>query len=194
MKYDDIELELQWFRIEDILALTLIKYLPKRGGQVLAPVSGLVLDFKQNKQLALWKVKDLAFEALDDEELEEFRQGYLVTIPGHEARSINRPCEYLCAELAKVYPRQLVHLKQALQRTITVAKSATAYYGQRPGYTDHIASIRYAGPRLDPNERIIIVDDVLTRGETSRACRDILRKATGCTDVLGLFVARTTYQ
>ncbi|HEU5375281.1 MAG TPA: hypothetical protein VFV38_07570 [Ktedonobacteraceae bacterium] len=188
--YDDVELEPQWF--EDIHSLTLIKYPPKRKG--ITPAYQFVIHFKNNNSWALRKARDLVLEVLNYDDVEEFRRGYLVTIPGHEAGSINRPCEYLCAEMAKAYPRQLVHLRQALQRTITVAKSATAYYGQRPTYTDHFRSIRYAGPQLDSNERIIMVDDVLTRGETSRACRDILRKATGCTDVQGLFVARTTYQ
>lgn len=189
MKYDDVELDMQWF--DDCNALTLIKYFPKVYTET---TTKLILDFKENQHFALRKVRNLALEALRDyEDLEEFHRGYLVALPSHTAGCANKPCEYLCAELARAYPQQLIHLPQALQRVHSVEKSATAPSGQRPTYTDHITTISYTSrQRIHPRARIIMVDDVLTRGETSRACRDILKKATGCTDVLGFFVARTT--
>lgn len=186
--YDDVELEPLW--IEDDL-LALIKYIPGSRN----PAYKLVLDFKQNQPHALKKVRSLAIETLRGYQgLEKFCRGYLVSLPSHSAGSINEPCEYLCAELAKAYPRQLVHLKQALRRSTAVRKSATAPHGLRPTYDSHLASIQYIyRKQIDSNERIIMVDDVFTRGATSSACRDILMRDTGCTDVLGLFVARTMH-
>jgi hypothetical protein len=190
--YDDVSLEgMEWF--QDILSFTLIKYFPRKGNSPDIPSSTkLVWGFKDNLPLALSKVRDLAFEALRDyEDFEEFRWGYLVVLPSHSAGSINMPCEYLCAELARAYPGQLVHLKQALRRTTTVERSATAPAGQRPTYIEHKNSIVYDGPKVSSGAKIIMVDDVLTRGETSNACRDILKRATGCKDVRGFFVAKT---
>ena len=189
MKYDDVKLDVLWFPHDR--HLTLIQYTSRTR----TPETKLIWDFKENQLPALRKVCNLAFQVLRDYEgLEMFRSGYLVAIPGHAAGGINAPCEYLCAALARAFPHQLVHLKQALERVVEVKKSSKVPPRARPTYADHIRSIRYAGPQINPHERIIMVDDVLTRGETSRACRDILMKATGCTDVLGLFVGKTLYQ
>jgi len=38
-----------------------------------------------------------------------------------------------------------------------------------------------------------MLDDVFTTSETARACRDILKKHSGCRGVIGLFVGRTDY-
>lgn len=191
MKYDDIDLTLQIFSHAYYDSVSLIRYFPQIKGQSLASESKLLLDFKGNKPLAREKVKDLALEALNDEEdLEEFCQGYLIALPSHAARSINEPCEYLCAELARAFP-QLVHIRQGLKRVMNVEKSATAAPGERPNYNTHINSIVYAGQRIDPRMKMIMVDDVFTRGAISRACHDILKQATGCKDVRGFFVAKT---
>lgn len=190
MKYDDIELDMQWF--PQILSLALIKYFP--GMYTFSPTK-LVLDFKENQPLALRKVRNLALEALRDyDDLEEFRSGYLMALPSHDPNKVNAPCEQLCAELASAFPHQLVHLEQVLRRVSKVEKSATAPSGKRPTYAHHVRSIVYAGPQINSTERIIMVDDVLTLEATSRACRDILKQATSCKDVQGFFVAKTTYQ
>ena len=187
--YEDVELDVTWIPRDRYL--TLIQY-TQYNRRIYSPGTKLILDFKQYQTRALKKVRDLTLQVLRDYEgMEEFRYGYLVALPGHKAGSVNAPCEWLCAELARAFPRRLVHLKQALRRVTDVEKSATAPPGRRPTSADHIQSIRYVGQQTNPNVRIIMVDDVLTRGETARACRAILRNATGCTDVRGLFVART---
>jgi len=187
--YEDVKLDVTWVPRDRYL--TLIQY-TQYNRRTRPPGTILILDFKQYQTRALKKVRDLTLQVLRDYEgMEEFRSGYLVALPGHKAGSVNAPCEWLCAELARAFPRRLVHLKQALRRVTDVEKSATAPPGRRPTSADHIRSIRYVGQQTNPNVRIIMVDDVLTRGETARACRAILRNATGCTNVRGLFVART---
>ena len=47
---------------------------------------------------------------------------------------------------------------------------------------------------VTPNETIIMVDDILTRGATSDACRDILQQETGCKRVIGLFIRKDSVQ
>lgn len=186
MKYDDVTLDICMVR--DSLSLALMRYIPRSYG---SSSTKLVLDFKENQPLALAKVRDLALAALGGyREPGEFRQGCLVALPPHTAHGVNAPCEYLCAELARAFPG-LVHLKGAFQRMSCVEKSATAPPGKRPTFTDHVRSIRYNGPHIDCHRRVIMVDDVLTRGELARACRGILRHATSCKDVRGFFVAKT---
>jgi hypothetical protein len=188
MKYDSVNLDrdVQWF--QNLLSLALIRYIPQA---YTSSSTKLILDFKEHQVLAREKVRDLALEALREHaELKAFRRGYLVALPAHEKGSINAPCEYLCAELAQAFPDQLWHLGWALRRTTSVAKSATAPPGARPTFADHYQSIRYAGPPIDCREQIIMVDAVLTRGATSRACYDILRQATGCKNVRGFLWQR----
>jgi len=40
---------------------------------------------------------------------------------------------------------------------------------------------------------ILMLDDVFTTSETARACRDILKKRSGCRGVIGLFVGTIDY-
>jgi predicted amidophosphoribosyltransferase len=55
-----------------------------------------------------------------------------------------------------------------LVRQTAVSKSATAGAGQRPGPQEHYDSLGLdpRQPLLSPNERLVIVDDVVTRGAT----------------------------
>jgi predicted amidophosphoribosyltransferase len=174
----------------------LLKYRPSYAGGCGAAFR-LVLDFKRNEDQAVKIAIDLfrpLIESLGKWLLEEekIQKAYLVSIPSSKQGQSNIPCERVCAALAKRYP-WLEHLPNALVRTKSVQKSATAPRGQRPEYGDHRKTIEYRGPRdIEPGATLIMVDDVLTRGSTSGACRDILNEALGCEQVLGLFLGRTS--
>jgi predicted amidophosphoribosyltransferase len=186
MDYTDVELDLQWWPGN----FSLLRYPPVRRAN---KSTYLILDFKESKPLALEKVRHLAIQAFREIEgdLSRYTYRYLVALPRSKQDDLNGPCEYICSALAAKFSG-LVHLKGALQRVVTVTKSATASPGERPNYDTHLSTIEYVGPSpLHPNSVIIMVDDVYTRGETSRACRDILRAATHCKDVLGCFIGRT---
>lgn len=175
-------------------SLFLYEYIPWRSSRR-NEITNLILDFKKNNVAAVVQIQmDMirAFYSLVPYLRDSLCCRYIVSIPSSREGIQNTPCEEVCVALAAVFP-WLSHLPGALQRVITVQKSSQAEPGLRPIYTTHLNSIRYAGPSLNAAEQtIIMVDDVITRGETSKACRDILKQATHCNRVLGLFVGKTT--
>lgn len=152
----------------------------------------LILDFKENRDEAVALGVQIVTEVLT--EREEFFRGeedevYLVVIPSHSAGRPNVAGERLCSKVAGQV-RWVHYVPHALRRVTTVTKSATAPPGQRPGYLEHKRSIIYSGP-TSLGKRVIMFDDVYTRGDTASACRDILRENAGCQVVFGLFLGRT---
>ncbi len=141
------------------------------------------------------KITIAAFSQAEDD-LRDWGCYYIVAIPPSNAETTNAPCEAVCAALADHFD-WLTYLPGALKRVTTVPKSATAGKEGRPRttYEEHVNSIRYVGPSIVArNQSIIMVDDVLTLGATSQACRTILTQATGCKQVLGFFIGRTREQ
>lgn len=56
----------------------------------------------------------------------------------------------------------------ALERTVAVPKASQAAWGERPGVAKHYDSLR-AHARVDVGERILLVDDVVTKGTQALA-------------------------
>jgi predicted amidophosphoribosyltransferase len=175
-------------------SLFLYEYIPWRSSRR-NEITNLILEFKKNNADAVVQIQmDMikAFYSLVPYLRDNLCCRYIVSIPSSREGFQNTPCEEVCIALAAVFP-WLTHLPGALQRIITVQKSSQAEPGSRPTYTTHLNSIRYTGPSLHTiGQTIIMVDDVITRGETSKACRDILKQATHCNRVLGLFVGKTS--
>jgi len=118
---------------------------------------------------------------------------YIVSAPRHVVGGF-APGEAICAQLAAGLPG-LEHLPGALVRT-TETPSAYQSGADRLGVAAHLETIRYVGPPLNQVHPfgIILFDDVHTSGATSAACELVLRLATGCDTVLGLFLSRTGAQ
>lgn len=170
-----------------------LKYFSKRSG-LSNPVTSLILRFKENDEAAVTTVIKLmttGFEKIEVTLRDERLCRYIVSIPSSTKESSNVPCERVCMALAKKFD-WLTHMPDALVRIENVQKSAFAAPGERPDYEEHMRTIEYKGSPLHlTKESFIILDDVKTRGETSRACREILVKATGCKAVIGVFLGRT---
>jgi predicted amidophosphoribosyltransferase len=170
-----------------------LKYHPFRSS-AFNDTSRLILDFKENKDDAVKVVIQLLTEAVASLEVElrdKRASRYIVSIPSSVTGKTNTPCERVCAALAGRFA-WLAHIPKALVRTKSVQKSARAAAGGRPDYAAHLETITYKGPKLTlRSETIVMFDDVITRGETSRACRDILKAATGSTRVTGIYLAKT---
>lgn len=197
MKYNNVNLDTYWNDdgSNEEGDLSLLEYPPLSQGNP-SQATSLLLDFKEEQPLALEKVKDLALEAFQIAENDIFTYNpcFIVSIPSSSSEHLNVPCEYICKVLATHFPR-LTHLRGALKRIETVPKSAIARPGERPDYDVHKRTIRYNGPTLNiPKSSVIMVDDIVTRRETSRACRDILKQATHCKSVLGFFIGRTRWR
>jgi len=169
---------------------SVLPYRSKRSGKA-DQTSQFVLAFKEGVESAV----QIAIQVVGDE-LEK-KQGrllsdisHIVCAPPHKKGFASASSEFFCEQVAKRF--SLTHMPRALERTKSVPKAAYAPPGQRPTYGDHLDSIRYAGPAIALSGRgILLFDDVLTSGDTSDACRDILIAATRCKVVVGLFLART---
>ncbi len=170
----------------------LLAYPPKRK---MNDVSKLIWDLKENQPQAIAMVISLlvpVFKKWEAQLRDVDRCRYIISIPGHEKGKINLGCEAIAGELTSRFT-WLKHFPDALRRTRTVAKASTAASAEdRPGHSDHMKSIAYFGPRLPATESIIMIDDVLTRSDTSGACRDILIRDSKSKHVVGLFMGKTS--
>ena len=77
-----------------------------------------------------------------------------------------------------------------LHRISAVCKSATAKKGCRPSVARHFASFRLEPPGIRP-PRVVIVDDVITKGRTLLAAAARLREALPDTQIRAFALLRT---
>jgi predicted amidophosphoribosyltransferase len=156
-------------------------------------ITDLILDFKTYNPDVVEAMQNIMVRAVEAHE-ERLRVTqccrYILAIPPSTAGERSHPCEDVCAMVTRRHP-WLTHLPGALQRTQTVQKSSWSSPGDRPDEEQHLRTIRYAGPVLDAGAGIILVDDIITRGATSGACRKVLRRATPCLSMPGMYLGRT---
>ncbi len=179
-------------RVSETGTMFLYEYFPWRSSRR-NETTNLILDFKKDYPYAVEKVKEDMIQAFDQVAIllkERWLCRYIVAIPSSRAGTRNEPCEQVCEALASAFP-WLTYMEGALERVSSVQKSSRSEPGMRPNYTTHFNSIRFTEKIDARGKTLIMLDDVITRGETSKACRDILLSATRCRSVLGLFVGKT---
>jgi len=81
-----------------------------------------------------------------------------------------------------------------LQECFAVTKSATAAPGQRPSPDEHYDSLAVMPKLLPSGAKIVIVDDVVTRGATFLACYFRLKQAHPDIQVVCFALVRTMRQ
>ncbi len=171
---------------------SILRYHPRRNGTSDVP-SRLLLDFKNGDagaEALLGELALTAFQRLTPVLRDKKKCTVIVPVPSHNANAPAGPCQRLAHNLAGQF--DWLEFRPVLVRHTTVPKSATSRPGERPTQQDHLASMKISGSRLAVSDRsIIMLDDVITAGETSAAARQLLLEGTGCRSVIGFFLART---
>ena len=85
-----------------------------------------------------------------------------------------------------------VDLSNCLARVIEVPKSSAAGPGGRPDARKHVETMACTNPQSIKGRDVVLLDDVVTQGETMRAGRYHLLKA-GAASVTCLAVGKTTW-
>jgi len=129
--------------------------------------------------------------SLEDRELAGlFAPGaVLVPVPG-SARTRQRPWPALQLALALSQVGFALPVWTALQRRYTVIKSATAAAAARPSVQQHYDSFAATLPVL-PVCRIVLIDDVITKGRTLLAAAARLRSVSAYAEVRAFALIRT---
>ena len=81
--------------------------------------------------------------------------------------------------------------KVLLTRSTAVEKSHLQRSGKRNDHKTHLRSIDIVADQLAPPRSIILVDDVITKGNTLYACATILANSFPRTDIRALAIFRT---
>jgi hypothetical protein len=84
-------------------------------------------------------------------------------------------------------------VRELVERAVPVQKSAFAAPAERPTAAEHLASMR-AAATLDVPARVLLVDDVVTRGATLLAAASCLATAFPTLEVRGFALLRTQSQ
>jgi hypothetical protein len=114
----------------------------------------------------------------------------IVAIPGHKpgAAAPNSGLRQIIDRIDGA-----VDLSDCLMRTVEVPKSAGAAPGMRLDAKAHIETMDVRNPALLAGKHVILMDDVITKGETMRAARYLLVKHTKPASLTCLSLTRTRF-
>jgi len=184
-------------RWEDGQNFYLLPYPSRKSGRRLNnPLTDFVLAFKNGAPNAVaiaFEILTVSLAKIQSKLRDNLGCRYVACIPGHRKGFANPAAEALWRRVSEQHD-WLTPLPKALERTETVPKAAYARARgeEAPDYDDHMRTIKYNENALrKAGGNFILFDDVLTTSGTSRACRDIIRKATKCERVIAVFLAKT---
>jgi hypothetical protein len=173
----------------------LFGYIPVRGIQNDDEqyVNRLVLDFKEAKAPAVSAIATLVQESFESEPFWLDRtsfSGYAVAAPsskeGVGSEGVNQLLQKITQPFRAMKSEKLTLCPLKLDRFSSLP---TPSHVQKKTAADHIASIQVVQSSIDPHladqlrsvdpagPRIVLFDDVYTRGETFAACRELLHQA-----------------
>jgi hypothetical protein len=136
-----------------------------------------------------WRVRRLAAEQSSVSDLFDARS-VLVPVPGYRPWTSGTPS--VTERLAAAYVREgLGRLAWAgLRRLRAVRKSGTSSPADRPTLAEHFESF-VVDDSIAPPERIVLIDDVITRGRTLLAAAARLQRAFPTTHIAAFALVRT---
>ena len=169
----------------------LLKYVPRYQGGSAA--TDLVIQFKEDNPAAISKAESLYISEISsniDLWKNKLNIKYIFCIPHSGTGAINVSCEAVASALDSKF-EWLHHITHGIRRAKDVPKSAQTK--NRPTPDDQKSSLVF---NVSPHYRfyggnILLVDDVLTAGTTSAACKAILKQHVDSATTYGLFLSRT---
>jgi predicted amidophosphoribosyltransferase len=192
-------------------------YIPVRGIQNDDEryVNRLVLDFKEAEPSAISTIATLVQESFAEEPFWQDRtsfRGYAVAVPSSKEGVGSQGINQLLRKIAQPYGgprREKLTLCPFLLDRFSALQ--TPSHQQKKSAADHLASIQVVQSVKDSNladklwsvdpagPRVILFDDVYTRGETFSACRKLIQAAMtesasgyeATPYVSGFFIAKT---
>ncbi len=149
----------------------------------------LMYDLKQDKGNP--RTIESAVSELTKHNFKNFFGPEVALVPVPKSSLMKKGTLWTPLRIAQEMERQGLGIVSAcLERTTPVPKAATAQSELRPKVRDHIASITLK-PSLHMPERIVLVDDIVTRGSTLLGCANVFKRQYPDADIKGFAIIRT---
>ena len=162
-------------------------YFPRRFAESRTHLSSLrILELKQGDSDAVRHFGDMLAPRLAKKQ----PVPAIIAMPGHE-RGAAAPNSGLRQIIDRI--DGALDLSDCMMRTTEVPKSAGAAPGMRRDAKAQIETMAIRKPELLAGKHVILMDDVITRGETMRAARYLLVKHTKPASLTCLSLTRTRF-
>jgi hypothetical protein len=171
----------------------LLAYSPRGTSAISVRSRDVVRDgVKYDRPGIIEKAAVRLVEHLADSGLAAFFDGKTALVPVPRSRPLPEgalwPGLRICEEIRKIGLGK--EILPCLARMVAVQKSAFAGAGERPGWQEHMETIRCT-PRLLQPEKITLVDDFVTRGASLLACSALIKECFPEAQVRAFALVRT---
>lgn len=178
----------------EVFCGTAFAYSPHESSSLAEKSRRSCYALKGGKQRTVDSAADRIRSLVDQGHIDEFSEPdtILTPIPGHAPRAPGAVWVSLLLAQALVKRRLGREVGQLLVRRVAVRQSRTAPPGERPSHKEHYESMSISPLLGTEPRRIVVIDDVLTRGATMMAAVTRLREAFPAVDIGAFAFVRTT--